>query len=528
VARVLAAGSGTRFARLQQARSYLYAHVVAAGKGEPQPVPVQRVADMFAGGHATPFEITAAEALLARWVGVPARIGFGYAGGVVTGQGDVLAIHPSNGATWLQTWWSGIGWVSIVGRPAQAVTPTSLDEHRHATGVRTNGQLALVVHVPVELASLRALYDDVRFYVLVTLPWVALLAVLLAFHPVALRGVRRLRRRRWAAARGSAGRLLVAYAELRDSLADLGAEATNATPLEFCSAIDRDDEHWELAWLVTRALWGDLARDLRPADVEAGEEMARSVRRRVAKAQRLTARASAAASRRSLRDPWTTDVPNVWPRHRLLRDPARLGAPRSGRWWPLRRLPLLRRPVPGGALVIVLLVVALGGCARAAASPPPRLPSPFVPITVGPYALRESTAAARAYAQAGSASLVTDGHVWTVVAPDGTVKGSLQAAAFKAAYRGRLHDVQRGVRRSIGSGDFVLTRVGTRAVYVLRQSEELLLLWFPSRGSYYELLDVRSDFGDAQPLLTAILDYQQGVQSRPLPPELDPRRGGDS
>ena len=32
------------------------------------------------GATATPYEIVAAEALLARWAGVPARIGFGFDG----------------------------------------------------------------------------------------------------------------------------------------------------------------------------------------------------------------------------------------------------------------------------------------------------------------------------------------------------------------------------------------------------------------------------------------------------------------
>jgi hypothetical protein len=83
------------------------------------------------------------------------------------------------------------------------------------------------------------------------------------------------------------------------------------------------------------------------------------------------------------------------------------------------------------------------------------------------------------------------------------------------------------VRKSIGTGNFTLTRLGERAVYLSQQSEEQLLLYFPPVGGYYELLDVRQDFDDAQRLMVALLDYQQGVQSRPLPPELDPRRGGD-
>ena len=523
VARVLAADAGkSAYVRLQNARTFLFSHVVAAGKGTPMPVPPQRVADMFAGAHATPYEITAAEALLARWVGVPARIGFGYDGGVASKDGHSYVVHPSNGATWLQTWWSGFGWVSIVGRPAQAVTPTSLDEHQHLSGVHGNGQLALTVHVPVELTSLRGLYDDIRFYALTTLPWVALAVLIAVFYPVGWKLLRVRRRRRWARQRPLVARLLVAYAEMRDRLHDFDASAVNATPLEYCHAVAADEEHWELAWLVTRALWGDLARDVRIEDVEAAEEMARSVRRRVARAQRVTARAGAAAARTSLRNPWTTDIPNAWP-HGGLRARIRGGLRRVGGLRP--RMP--RRPVPATAAMLLVVGLLLGGCGQASAPVAAKLPVPFVPIAIGQYALRESAVAERAFAESGRASLVTDGRVWTVVAPDGTVKGSVQAAAFKPSLRSRLRQVQKGVRKSIGSGNFTLTRLGDRAVYFSTQSEEQMLLYFPPTGGYYELLDVRNDFADAQRLMSALLDYQQGVRSRPLPPELDPRRGGD-
>jgi hypothetical protein len=83
------------------------------------------------------------------------------------------------------------------------------------------------------------------------------------------------------------------------------------------------------------------------------------------------------------------------------------------------------------------------------------------------------------------------------------------------------------LRRSLGSGNFSLTRVGAHAVYTSAQSEEQLLLYFPPDGAYYELLDVRNDFGEAPQLLAGLLDYQQGAVARPVPVALDPRRGGD-
>src|SRR3954451_21805471 len=98
VARVLAGDTtDNAYGRLQAARTYLFSHVVAAGKGTPVAVPPRRVAEMFAGGHATPYEITAAEALLARWVGVPARLVFGYYGVVASKAARPFAVHPANG-----------------------------------------------------------------------------------------------------------------------------------------------------------------------------------------------------------------------------------------------------------------------------------------------------------------------------------------------------------------------------------------------------------------------------------------------
>ena len=40
------------------------------------------------------------------------------------------------------------------------------------------------------------------------------------------------------------------------------------TPLEYLSKVRDDREHAELAWLASRALYGDLRTTLRDADVE--------------------------------------------------------------------------------------------------------------------------------------------------------------------------------------------------------------------------------------------------------------------
>ncbi|TLZ64794.1 MAG: transglutaminase domain-containing protein [Methanobacteriota archaeon] len=89
------------FDRLQAVRNALYLHVVAAGTGQPTDVSAQRVVQMLQGGQANPYEITAAEALLGRWAGIPSRIGYGYFGGADKGNG-VNEIRPKHGSTWLE------------------------------------------------------------------------------------------------------------------------------------------------------------------------------------------------------------------------------------------------------------------------------------------------------------------------------------------------------------------------------------------------------------------------------------------
>jgi len=541
VTALLAAAPEPLFERLQFVRNSLYAKVVAAGAGTPVDVPPARVAELLSGAEATPYEITASEALLARWAGVPARIGFGFYAGTQASDAASYEVHPRDGATWLEAYFEGPGWITIVGRPPRAKASTDLDQRNQDPQLRASENLALVVRVPVELTNLRQLYDDIRFYLLVASPWVLLIALLIGFYPAALKAVRRWRRRRWARDHGLPARVLVAYAELRDRLRDVNAANPAATPLEFVSCVDADEEHWELAWLTTRGLWGDLRRDLRLEDVEAAEDMARSVTQRVLRAQRTVPRLLGQASRTSLRDPFTRDIPNVWPtgeRLRRLRTRLRRFGPAAGARRVVagitglrrRAAPRLRRGATGTA-VTVLVVVAmtvLSGCGGGTPAAAPSLPERLVPDAVGDYRLQREPSAESKFTEVGDAALVTGGRVFTV-RRGGEVLGSLQAATFKDEVRGDLKKVQKGLRASIGTGDFVLKRIGTEPVYVLQQNELKILLWFPPGGGYYEMLDARQGFDDAERVFLAILDFQRGRPSGldPGAVVVDIRRGGD-
>ncbi len=145
--------------------------------------------------------------------------------------------------------------------------------------------------------------------------------------------LRTLRRRHWANENGFGARMAVAYCEFRDQCTDLTVGDPAATPLEFLQFLERDQEHQELAWLVTRAWWGDLDRDLREDDAATAERLARSLTKRFVAAQPALNRFLAFSARSSLVEPYTREVPNLW----------RNGPFKPVGAWVRRRLSLRRR-----------------------------------------------------------------------------------------------------------------------------------------------------------------------------------------
>lgn len=498
------------FERLQYVRNAFYSKVIAAGAGRPVDLPPSRVADMLEGKDASPYEITAAEALLARWAGVPSRLGYGWYGGEADGAG-VYSVRPRNGATWLEAYFDGVGWVPIIGTPPRAKPSTSTAEKNEDPTVRPADQLALIVYVPVEVRSVEQVYSAVRFWLSVVLPVAAGLVALVAFLPVPLRWVRRVRRRQWVAGQGERGRVALAYGGLRDALADLGVGRPTDTPLELLGAVAEDAEHRELAWLVTRALWGDLARDLQPADAEAAEEMARSVLRRVRRAHPWSARLLAATSRASLRHPYDPDLPD-------------------GLRWRLGR-----RPVMAGGLAVVvaagLLVVPSSRQERTGIQPVTVArtgwPGDLV-LRGGPaVTLVRETGAEGSFARPGSDGLVTDGRVYSVHVGEG-IEASVQLAALRPAPGGAAR-LRRGVMQAIGGGRFQPARIRGQRVFAAALPEQRIVLWFSPDSSRYVLLVARRTYADTDALFTSVLAATRGRADQPAgPPDIpvpDPRRG---
>jgi hypothetical protein len=289
-------------------RTYVLDNVVATGTGVPKSVTPERVQDMIGGSkEGSPFEIVAAQAMLARWVGVPSRIGYGFDGGdVVEGK---LQVRPRNGATFVEVYFPGYKWLPIVGTPKKAKPTVGSDpgQQKVDPGVQASNDVSVQLFLPVVVPPGSVVAKQVAVIVAIVVPILLLLGVLYLLFPAVEKLFLRSRRRRAAIAAGPRERVALAYSEWRDTAADYGYAFPTDTPLMFLDRFTDDDEHTEFAWLVTRALWGDLQDSISPVEVVAAEELSRALRRRLAQAHPATVRAVAAVSRISLRSPYASD-----------------------------------------------------------------------------------------------------------------------------------------------------------------------------------------------------------------------------
>ena len=286
-------------------RTWILENVTATGAGAPKSVPPERVADMIAGSReGTPFELVAAQAMLARWIGVPARIGYGFDGG--ESVGGRLQVRPRHGATFVEVYFPSYKWLPVVGVPKKAKPTSSSDssEQRVDPNILPSDDIAVRLVFPVITPAPSTFAAQVRNgLAALTL---AIILLLLAYftYPVIRKGARRSRRRAAARAAGPRARVALAYAEWRDTATDFGCFHPTDTPIMFLDRFPEDVEHEELAWLTTRVMWGDLRDECEPFHGTVAEELSRTLRRRMALAQPATLRAVAAVSRLSLRDPY--------------------------------------------------------------------------------------------------------------------------------------------------------------------------------------------------------------------------------
>jgi hypothetical protein len=289
-------------------RTSVLDNVTAVGTGLPKTIDAARVQDMLAGSkEGSPFEIVAAQAMLARWIDVPSRIGYGFDGGETVG--DHLEVHPRNGASFVEVYFPGYKWLPVIGTPKKAKPTTGGDKGTQKVdpNVLPSDDISIQVFAFQATAPQSVALARIRQAVLVVIPLLSLAALVYVLWP----GVRkrRLRSRRLRAAQraGPRARVVRAYADWRDLAADFGEGHTADTPFMFLDRFSADEEHRQLAWLVTRTLWGDLQHDVTDDIATAAEVLSRALRRRLRRQHAFTLRVVAVLSRRSLRDPFMVD-----------------------------------------------------------------------------------------------------------------------------------------------------------------------------------------------------------------------------
>lgn len=290
-------------------RNYVLSNVTAVGQGVPESVPPEKVQDMLAGSkQGSPFDIVAAQALLARWDGVPSRIGYGYDGGDAVG--GKLQVHPKHGISFVEVYFPRFEWLPVIGTPKKAQPTVGSDpgDQQVNPNILPSNDIAVQMFVPVMVKPKSVFGVQLLQGVLLALA-LALFGLLVYTVVPGIRKLRvRARRRRAAQESGPRARLLTAYAEWRDLATDYGYRHTSDTPLMFLERFGADEEHTELAWLVTRAAWGDLRGQVTPEMALAAEELSRSLRRRMSGAHPGTLRVVATVSRLSLHDPYAPSL----------------------------------------------------------------------------------------------------------------------------------------------------------------------------------------------------------------------------
>ncbi|HEV7888350.1 MAG TPA: hypothetical protein VGO92_12390, partial [Acidimicrobiales bacterium] len=201
-------------------------------------------------------------------------------------------------------------WLPIIGTPKQAEPTVGNDpsQQKQEAGVQPSKEIGVQLFLPVVIPPKSVLAQQIAVFVLLALALVLAVCLVYVLWPALKKARLRSRRRAAALAAGTRARVALAYAEWRDYATDLGFAYPTETPLMFLDRFMPDEEHMELAWLVTRVLWGDMQDADDPMLAAVAEELSRSLRRRLGAAQPGTVRAVAAVSRLSLRDPFAPDT----------------------------------------------------------------------------------------------------------------------------------------------------------------------------------------------------------------------------
>ena len=312
---------------------YLYdqaiSTITAAGTGAANaPVPPSRVQDLLAGSkQGSPYEIVATEALLARWDGIPSRVAFGYdtvqnhcslpdstAANCHALDGK-FQFHPNDGATFVEVYFPHYKWlpINIPPKKSQPTVGSNPANQKVDPTILPSDDIGVQVFLPSVVQPASVVAQQILAILAIVIPLILLVLLGYYLYPALSKSLARNRRRAQARAIGPRARIALAYAEWRDFAADMGYPYPGDTPLGFTDRFVDDAEHIEFAWLVTRAMWGDLQDRIDEGMAVAAEELSRALRLRLAAAHPATLRWIARFSRVSVRQPYAPELISVIP-----------------------------------------------------------------------------------------------------------------------------------------------------------------------------------------------------------------------
>lgn len=209
-------------------------------------------------------QFAAAMAILARIEGIPARVAIGFLPGRSTG--DHYEVSSRNMHSWPELFFDQLGWVRFEPTPASVTgqpPPWSLPEQRPTASARTTATSSAGPETVAPTRSERERPDpggggtaQQTDYTPAVLGLVGgFVAVLAVASPMAIRRLRR--RRRLGAHSDPAERIENAWAELRDSVIDIGQEWPKGSPRQVAESlggrIGNEAALRELAGLVERS-----------------------------------------------------------------------------------------------------------------------------------------------------------------------------------------------------------------------------------------------------------------------------------
>src|SRR5581483_1083221 len=147
----------SKWAEFDWLRQWVLQNVTAAGLGTPVSITPDR-ANQIVGQtkEASPYEMVALQVMLARWAGLPARIGYGFDGG--TKVGDHLEVHPINGVSFPEVWFRGSKWVPVIGQPQHAKASTNGGQKQSNPNVLPSQDIGVTLYVPYLVPPQQLLY----------------------------------------------------------------------------------------------------------------------------------------------------------------------------------------------------------------------------------------------------------------------------------------------------------------------------------------------------------------------------------